>query len=100
MNEEQRAEHLTNEVLEGQQSKLILNGVKRHLIAYRAELFDKFGRSEYKEKDFRDEIYRQMKAIDTVEARLLKAIETGDLAKQQLSQMQKLANGVKNIVGL
>lgn len=100
MNEQEKAEHLEREIIGGQQAKLVLNGVKQHFTAYRAELFNAFSKSDYQEKEKRDEIYRQMKAIDTVEARLLKAITTGDFARDQLSRMQKLANKAKNIVGL
>lgn len=100
MNEEEKAEHLTNEVLEEQRAKVILNGVKGHLVAYQAELFQAFSKTSHEEKEKREEIYRQMKSLNTVEARLLKAIETGKLARAELSRMQKLAKTAKNIVGL
>lgn len=100
MNEEEKAEHLTNEVMEEQRAKTILNGVKSHFLAYQAELFDSFSKTDSNEKEKREEIYRQIKSINVVEARLLKAIQTGKLARDELSRMQQLAKTAKNIVGL
>jgi len=100
MNEQEKAEHLTNEVIKEQEAKVILNGIKGHLMAYQAELFVSFSKTDHGEKEKREEIYRQMKSLNVVEARLIKAIQTGKLARNELGRMQKLANKAKNIVGL
>ena len=80
---EERAKHLTNEVVKEQSAKVLLNGVKGLFIEYSAELFEALKRSNHKDTEKREEIYRQLKSIDTVEAKLLEAIQTGSMAREQ-----------------
>lgn len=99
LTEEEQAKHLTNEVVKEQQAKVLLNGIKGLFIEYSAELYEEIKRSNYKDKEKREEIYRQLKSIDTVEAKLLEAIQTGSMAREKLSLMQKATQKVRNIVG-
>lgn len=99
LTEEEQAKHLTNEVVKEQAAKVLLNGLKGLFIEYNAELFEALKRSNHKETEKREEIYRQLKSIDTVEAKLLEAIQTGSMAREQLSLMQKATQKVRNIVG-
>lgn len=96
MTEEERSEHLTNEVVKEQQAKVILNGVKDIINQYRGELFNSLTQTKWMQRGKREEIYRQLKSVDTFEARLLKDIQTGKIARQQLSLLSK----AKNVVGL
>ncbi len=99
LNEEEKAKQLTKEVVREQQAKVILNGVRNLFIEYNAELFESLKRTKHKETEKREEIYRQLLSIDTVEAKLLEAIQTGSMAREQLSLMQKATQKVRNIVG-
>lgn len=99
LTEEEQAKHLTNEVVEEQAAKVLLNGLKGLFIEYGAELYESLKQSNYKETEKREEIYRQLKSIDTVEAKLIEAIQTGSMAREQLSFLQKTTQKVRNIVG-
>lgn len=100
MNEEDKAEHLTQEVVKEQESKLILGGVKQLFMQYRSNLFGELQASNWRQTKKREEIYRQLKSIDTVEAILLTSIQTGKMARNQLSLMQRATQKARNIVGL
>ena len=99
LNQEEQARQLTSEIVKEQSAKVLLNGLKGLFIEYSAELFEALKRSNHKDKEKREEIYRQLKSIDTVEAKLLEAIQTGGMAREQLSLMQKATQKVRNIVG-
>ena len=99
MNQEDRINHFTKEFQSGQESKFIYDGVKAHLNFYRAELFDAFSKSGSFAKKKREEIYRQIKAVDTFEARLLELIKTGNMAKEEISLIQEMKDTITNTVG-
>lgn len=102
LTEEEKVAKLESDVVREQQAKAVLTNPEfmRAFTAYRAKLFDSFSSSNHDETERREEIYRQMKSLDTVEATLRKSLQDGRMAREQLSLMQKVANKAKNIVGL
>ncbi len=94
----EESELLTREVQEEQESKVILNGVKKYLIAYQAELFVNLKESDWKDTEKREEIYRQLKTADEFEGRLLTAIQSGTMAREKLSTMDKFKQKFKQVI--
>lgn len=88
-NNQEESDLLTREVQEEQSAKVMLNGVKKYLIAYQAELFQELKNTGWKDINKREEIYRQMKSADEFESRLLTAIQSGTMARQTLSSRVK-----------
>lgn len=95
-------EQLTREVQREGLAKSVLNNpeFKRVFISYSAELFESLKRTKWDDKEKREEIYRQLKSLDTMEAKFLEALQTGKMARHQLTKLQRAANAVKNVVGL
>ena len=102
LTEEEKEAKLQSDVVREQQAKAVLTNPEysRAFTAYRAKLFERFSSSNHEDTELREEIYRQMKSLDTVEATLRKSLQDGRMAREQLSRMQKLAKKAKNIVGL
>ncbi|MBL4664317.1 MAG: hypothetical protein JKY22_12370 [Flavobacteriaceae bacterium] len=96
MNNQQK-EILTKEIEEESKAELILNGTNQYFIEYKAQLFEESKATGWKEVDKREEIYRQLKSIDVVQSKLLTAIQTGSMAREQLSAWQKAKNRLKVI---
>lgn len=94
-------ELLTQEVIREQSALSVLNNkeFQRAFIGYRADLFDSFSKTKADEHDKREDIYRQIKAVDTVEAKLIRVIKTGKMAREQLSILAKAAKSIINMVG-
>ena len=95
-------QQLTQEVERELSAKKILNNpeFRRVFIEYNAQLFESLKATKWEENEKREEIYRQLKSLDTMEAKFLEALQTGKMARHQLSLMQKAAKTVKNVVGL
>lgn len=90
-------EILTNEIHREQSASTVLNNAEfqKAFIGYKADLFDSFSKTEWDATGKREEIYRQLKSLNTVEAKLLRLIQTGSMAREQLSIMQKAAKWLK-----
>ncbi len=101
MREVSEEEQLSQEVVRGNQARAVLDNpeFRRAFIEYQAELFDSLKKSKWDAPEKREEIYRQCKALDTIEAKLTVSLQTGTMAVKQLSLMQKAANGLKNVIG-
>lgn len=99
MNEEQLEENLVNEFRNGKDAKILKNGLENLLAMYKAELFNDLIATDADEKDKREEAYRQLKTVEYVEGKLIKAIQTGEMAKQQLSAMDKAKQLMNNMIG-
>ncbi len=84
-NNQEESDLLAHEVQEEQSAKVILNGVKKYLIAYQAELFQEMKDQNWKDIEKREEIYRQLKSVDEFESRLLTAIQSGTMARETLA---------------
>jgi len=99
MNEKQAELKLVAEVDRGKKAEAVLNNseFKRAFKEYSVMLFDSFKRTDHTKdgKEKREEIYRQIKALDTVEAKLTESIQTGEMAIEQLSIIQKAVNALK-----
>jgi len=95
-------ERLTQEVVREQAAESVLNNAefKRFFLEYRGQLFDSLSHTKWNEIDKREEIYRQLKSLNTMEAKLTEAINTGKMARDELNRMQKAAKAVKNVIGL
>jgi phosphopantetheine adenylyltransferase len=100
LTEDEKAEKLTEEVVKEQKAKVIINGVKEILDRYKMELFYSLSQSKWMQVKKRENIYMQIKAVNELEVRLIRDIQTGKMARDQLSQMQKVAQKAKNVVGL
>ncbi len=96
MNQQQQ-EQISREIKEEREAKILLHGLKAHFDDYKKELTASIPNTKHTEVDKREEIYRQLKSINTVEARLLTAIQTGSLAREQLTMWQKCQNKLKVI---
>ena len=72
---------------------------KQFFEEYRAELVDNLIRTKGDEVDKREEFYRQLKSLGIMKVKLTKAIQTGKMARDELSIMHKAANAFKNVIG-
>ena len=97
-NNQEESELLTREVQDEQSAKVILNGVKQYLIAYQAELFKEMKETSWKDTEKREEIYRQLKSADEFEFRLKTAIQSGTMAREKLSTMDKFKQKFKQVI--
>ncbi|MCZ6898345.1 MAG: hypothetical protein O7D95_06550 [Betaproteobacteria bacterium] len=93
-------EQITREIIEEQQAQEIINKVGKYFVEYEQQLFKEIKTTKWEESDKRNELYRQLKSLDTVAAKITRAIQTGKMARTQLTQWQKAAKQVKNMVGL
>ena len=100
--EKDRQELLTNEVLRAQSAEAVLNNseFKRFFDEYRGDLFRKIMESKGDEIDKREEFYRQLKSLGIMEANLTRAINTGKMARDEMTRLQKLTAVTRNVVGL
>jgi hypothetical protein len=93
---------ILDEINREESANKILNNpeFKRVFIEYTAQLLDSLTSTQANEVEKREDIYRQMKSLNVVEGKFIKALQTGSLARQTLSNWQKLANNTKKIIGL
>lgn len=91
---------ITREIIAEQDAQELINNVGKYFVEYEEQLFKELKTTEWKENDKRNEIYRQLKTLDTVAAKISRAIQTGKMARTQLTQWQRTAKQVKNMVGL
>ncbi len=98
---EAEQEQITVEIQQELQAKQVLDNplFKRAFSEYNMQLFDEFSHSKDDEEEKRTAIYRQMKALNTVAAKLTKAIQTGSMARKQLTRWQEIANRFKKVIG-
>lgn len=92
-------EQISREIIEEQNAKELINKVGKYFVEYEEQLFKEIKTTKWEENDKRNEIYRQLKSLDTVAAKITRAIQTGTMARTQLTQWQKAAKSVKNMVG-
>ena len=92
-------EQISREIIEEQQAKELINKIGKYFLEYEEQLFKELKNSQWKESDKRDEIYRQLTSLDTVAAKIAKAIQTGTMARTQLTNWQRAAKKVKIMVG-
>lgn len=93
-------EQISREIIEEQEANKLLQSIGKYFIEYDKQLHQEFKQTAWGDKEKREEIYRQSKSLDTVVAKITRAIQTGTMARQQLTQWQKAAKTVKNMVGL
>ena len=96
MNQDEEAQ-LTQELQRSTDAEIVLNNkeFKRAFEDYTNELINEIKRTKWEETNKREEIYRQLKSLGTVEAKLTRCIQTGKMAKQQLSLLKQ----AKNLIG-
>lgn len=99
MTEEQLEENLVNEFKNGTDAKKLKNGLENLLSMYKAELFNDLMSTKSSQAEEREEVYRQLKTVEFVERKLIKAIQTGEMAKRQLSLMDKAKQSINNVIG-
>ena len=83
------------EINRGERAKQVLNNeiYKEAFTALRAELYDGFCKTKFKDSDERDEIWRKQQAVDFIENYLKEVMETGEIARQSLLQKTKKVVG-------
>lgn len=99
MTEEEQYESLVNQFRNGQDAKKLQSGLENILTMYKGELFNSLLDTEDGQTKERDDIYRQLKTIDYVESRIINAIHTGEMAKQELSAFDKAKQLLSNMIG-
>lgn len=94
-------ERLKREVNREQQAEAVLKNpvFNQFFIEYRAQLVDSIIRSEGDAVNKREEFYRQLKSLGIMEAKLISAIQTGKMARDELSRLQKIAKAAKDMIG-
>ena len=87
MNKVDRDKHLAGEYRAGEEAKEVTEHplFKGAILTYKAMLFESFTLSSTTDTEKRENIYRQMKALDSVEANLIELVETGKLALDELN---------------
>jgi O-phosphoseryl-tRNA(Cys) synthetase len=102
MNDLTEEERLSVEISQEEQAKKIINNplFQKVFVEYSGQLYNALKRTKWNESEEREEIYRQLKSLDTMEAKFTEALQTGKLARHQLTLMQKAAKKVKNVIGL
>jgi hypothetical protein len=100
--DKKQVSQILGEIDREEEANKILNNpeFKRVFIEYTAQLLDSLTSTKADEVERREDIYRQMKSLNVVEGKFIKALQTGKLARQTLSNWQKLANNTKKIIGL
>jgi len=91
---------ISREIIEEQEANKLLTSFGQYFIEYDQQLHQEFKKTAWGDKEKREEIYRQSKSLDTVMAKITKKIQTGKMARTQLTQWQKAAKAVKNVIGL
>lgn len=95
MSENEKAERLQSEILKGDEAETLLKGIQPYFTAYSGELYQNLKKTKFNEVDKREEYYRQLKAVDTLEALITTSIQTGKMARTELSFMGNLINKLK-----
>lgn len=99
MNEDERAKHLTEEFKRGQEAEKVLNNpiVVEALVLIRAELYNKFSHTSFEDGAKREEIWRKHQTVDWFESVFKQAIQTGQMAQDDLSAIAKIKKKVSNL---
>lgn len=79
------------EVKRGQQAELVLRNeiYQEAFVIIKAELFNQFQDTKYPQSSKRDEIWRQMQVVSSVENHLSNVMHTGKMAQETLLQKAK-----------
>lgn len=88
-------EQNSREILEEQEATKILQSVGKYFIEYDQQLYQEFKSTTWKDNLKREEIYRQSKSLDTVIAKITRAVQTGGMARETLTYWQKLSIKLK-----
>ena len=83
--------HARNELNRGVLAEQVLNNpiYQEAFIAFRAQLMEGFRGTKFKQNAERDEIWRKMQTVDFLEEYLQEVMETGKMAKESLSTLEK-----------
>ena len=65
------------------------------MIAIKGQLVEKFQTTTFKERDERDEVWRKMQTVSYIESYLQEVMETGELAIETLSMLDKLKKSIR-----
>jgi len=95
MNEHDKARA---EIARGNEAEQIISNpiYKEAMIAIRADLFDKFGRTKTKDVDDREAIYTQLQSFERFQTYLESVMKTGKIGTQTLSLLERS----KKVIGL
>ncbi len=91
MNDDE-SEKMVESIALGDEARTLLNNpiFKNAFAQYRGQLFAIFTQSEAEEVENREIIYRQMKALDSVEDNLISLVETGKIASNILTNKNEV----------
>ncbi len=95
MNEYDKAQA---EITRGNEAQLIVNNpiYREAMVAIRADLFEKFGKTKTKDVDDREAIYNQLQSFDRFQTYLESVMNTGKIGTQTLSLLERS----KKVIGL
>lgn len=79
------------EINRGERAKQVIDNklFKEAFTMLKAELYNGFINTKFKDSDERDEIWRKQQAVDYVESYLTEVMETGEIARKGLLQKIK-----------
>ena len=85
-----------DDINRGERASQVLNNevYKEAFTALRAELYEGFCKTSFKQSDERDEIWRHQQAVDYIEGYLKEVMETGEIARATLAQRAKKVVGL------
>ncbi len=80
------------EVRRGELGQQVLNNelFKEYMIVARGNLILKMENTKFKERDERDEIWRQLQTLNKLEQHFTRALQTGIMGASELTKLQKL----------
>ena len=98
MNDKERELHLEENIKRAKEAETILNNALflEALTAIRAELYENFTKTKFKDDEERKEIWRKQQSIDWLEKYFVNISNTGKLSMQELGKISR----IKKVIGL
>ena len=84
------------DMVRGNQAQQVLENpvYQEAYTALRADIFEKFQKTKFKERDERDELWRKLQVVDYIEKRLRQTMQDGKIAEMTLAQKGKKLIGL------
>jgi hypothetical protein len=82
---------LKDQIARGAEAERWLNHplYRQAIVEIKAELFNRFEKSKYKEADDREEVWRKIQSLNAIVARMERHVRTGENANRTLMQRLK-----------
>jgi hypothetical protein len=100
MSDREKREELNGRIGRKAEAERILNSPihKEAWSMIRADLFNKFSDTAWDQKEEREQLYREMKALRRVEKYYTSVISDGKMAEHELNMLQKVVKATKKVV--